>query len=190
MDEAKKTGIIMVGSSTGGLPVVEKLLKGLDPEKYCVLIAQHMPEGYTTKWAERLNSCRKFRAVEGHSGDPVRPGTAYIAPGNRHMILGKEKPYRILISDDEHVNRFRPSIEVLFSSAEHHDPSSVILIMMTGMCADGVRAMVRLRARGFLTLAQDEKSSAVFGMNREAIKRGGVQYVFSPEEMIEYLNGL
>lgn len=178
----------MLGSSTGGLPVVEKLLRGLDPGKYSVLVAQHMPEGYTAMWAERLNTVTKFRVVEGQSGAHVTPGKAYIAPGNRHMILAKEKPYRILVTDDEPVNRFRPSIDVLFSSAEQHDPSVIIPIMMTGMCADGVRAMVRLHEKGFLTMAQNEESSVVFGMNREAIARGGVEVILSPDEMIEYLN--
>lgn len=182
--------IIMLGSSTGGLPVVEKLLTGLNPQKYGVLVAQHMPEGYTAMWAERLDKITPFKVVEGHSGLLIVPGTAYIAPGNRHMMLGREMPYRVLISDDEPVNRFRPSIEMLFSSAEVHDHTRVIPIMMTGMCADGVRAMVRLHSKGFLTMAQDEQSSVVFGMNREAIKKGGVEVVLSPEEMIKYLNGL
>lgn len=182
--------IIMLGSSTGGLPVVEKLLKGLDPHKFGVLVAQHMPEGYTAMWAERLDRTTPFTVVEGHSGLLIVPGTAYIAPGNRHMMLGREMPFRVLVSDDEPVNRFRPSIEMLFSSAEHHDHTRIIPVMMTGMCSDGVRAMVRLHARGFLTLAQDEQSSVVFGMNREAIKKGGVEMVLSPEDMIKYLNGL
>lgn len=182
--------IIMLGSSTGGLPVVEKLLKGLNPEKYGVLVAQHMPEGYTAMWAQRLDKTTPFKVVEGHSGLVIVPGTAYIAPGNRHMMLGRETPFRLLVSDDEPVNRFRPSIEMLFSSAEVHDNRRIIPIMMTGMCADGVRAMVRLHSKGFLTMAQDEESSVVFGMNREAIKKGGVQLVLSPDEMINYLNGL
>ena len=182
--------IVMLGSSTGGLPVVEKLLKGLDPQKFVVLVAQHMPEGYTAMWAQRLDKATGFTVVEGHSGAPLIPGMAYIAPGNRHMMLGKEKPYRILISDDEPVNRFRPSIEMLFSSAEVHDHTRIITVMMTGMCADGVRAMIRLRSKGFLTMAQDEQSSVVFGMNREAIKKGGVEVILSPDEMINYLNGL
>lgn len=180
----------MLGSSTGGLPVVEKLLKELNPEKFGVLVAQHMPEGYTAMWAQRLDKNTPFEVIEGHSGLLIVPGTAYIAPGNRHMMLGRETPYRVLISDDEPVNRFRPSIEMLFSSAEPHDPARIIPIMMTGMCADGVRAMVRLHSKGFLTMAQDEQSSVVFGMNREAIKKGGVRIVLSPEEMIKYLNGL
>ncbi len=183
--------ILMVGSSTGGLPVVENLLKGLDPLKYGVLVAQHMPEGYTAMWARHLNTrIAAFNVQEGHSGAMIYPGTAYIAPGNRHMMLAKDEPFRILISDDEPVNRFRPSIEVLFSSAETHNPSRVIAIMMTGMCADGVRAMGRLHNRGFVTIAQDEESSVVFGMNREAIVKGAVDLVLSPPEMIKYLNGL
>ncbi len=183
--------IILIGSSTGGLPVIEKILSGLKKERYAVLIAQHMPEGYTEPWAERLDSVTPFSVKEGIDGEPVRCGHAYIAPGNRHMCLGGDRDHpHIVVNSEPHVNRFRPSIEVLFSSALGYPQKKIIAIMLTGMCMDGVESMIRMREAGFLTIAQDEATSAVFGMNKEAIKRGGAGFVFSPEDIIEYLNGI
>ncbi len=182
--------IIMIGSSTGGLPVIEKLLSGIKPDKYAVLIAQHMPEGYTGMWSERLNNTTPFTVKEGSSGEPVRCGHAYIAPGNKHMYLDQSEHLSLVVNSEPHVNRFRPSIDVLFTSALNHSPERIIVIMLTGMCDDGVMPMIELRERGFLTIAQNKESSVVFGMNREAINRGGAGLVFSPDDMIEYLNGI
>ncbi len=182
--------IVLIGSSTGGLPVVEKILTGLDREKYAVLVAQHMPEGFTGMWAERLDRNTSFTVKEGIDGERVIPGHAYIAPGNRHMYLGKEKPPSIAINADPPVNRFRPSIDVLFTSALVHPARNIIAVILTGMCDDGASSMVELRRHGFVTIAQNSESSVVFGMNREAIERGGAEYVLSPDEIINFLNGL
>lgn len=183
--------IILIGSSTGGLPVIEKILSGIKNDKFAILIAQHMPEGYTEAWADRLNSITSFTVKEGSDGEPVKCGYVYIAPGNRHMYLsGDEERPHIAVNSEPRVNRFRPSIDVLFASALNYFPGRIIAIMLTGMCADGVESMIEMRGRGFLTIAQNEESSAVFGMNKEAIKRGGAGFVFSPDDIIEYLNGI
>ena len=180
--------ILLIGSSTGALPVIEGMLKTLNKDYYAVLIAQHMPEGYTGMWAERLRNHTPFAAYEGVNNDEVRPGKAYIAPGNRHMFLREGEPFRIGINDDPPVNRFRPSVDVLFGSAVEHDPSRIIAVILTGMCDDGVHSMIELRRRGILTIAQNKETSVVFGMNKEAIDRGGAELVLSPDEMVEYLN--
>jgi len=180
--------IIIIGSSTGGLPVIEKILKGLNRELFSVLIAQHMPEGYTGMWADRLNTHTSFSVSEGIDGDVIMPGKVYIAPGNKHMALNGRQPYKIRINDEPPVNRFRPSIDVLFGSAIEYEPDRIIAVMLTGMCDDGVASMLELRRRGFHTIAQDKDTSVVFGMNKEAIERGAAEFVFSPEEMIEYFN--
>jgi two-component system, chemotaxis family, protein-glutamate methylesterase/glutaminase len=182
--------IILIGSSLGGLPVIDKLLSGINRELYSILIAQHMPEGYTAMWVERLNDLLPFKVVEARDGDPVKAGHVYIAPGNRHMLLD-DNPHPVLkVNCDPPVNRFRPSIEVLFSSALGYPPDRIIAVMLSGLCGDGVSSMIDLKKKGFLTIAQDEASSAVFGMNKEAIDRGGVKMVLSPDEMIELFNGM
>lgn len=180
--------ILMIGSSTGGLPVIESMLKTLDKSYYAVLIAQHMPEGYTGMWAERLSNRTPFQTHEGIDGEEVRPGCAYIAPGNKHMILDEKEPFRIRINEEPPVNRFRPSVDVLFGSAAAHDSSRIIAVILTGMCDDGVMSMLELRKNGILTIAQNRETSVVFGMNKEAIEKGAAELVLSPEEMVEYLN--
>lgn len=180
--------IILIGSSTGGLPVVEKLLSGIDHDKYAILVAQHMPEGYTGMWSERLDKVTSFKVKEGEDGEEVSLGYAYIAPGNRHMFLSGDENPVLVVNSDPHVNRFRPSIEVLFSSALNYPAWKIVAIMLTGMCDDGVKPMVEMRSKGYVTIAQNRETSAVFGMNREAIRRGGAGFVLAPYEMIEYLN--
>jgi len=186
----KNFRIILIGSSTGGLPVIEKLLSGINKEKYSILVAQHMPEGYTGMWSERLDKFTPFRVTEGIDGELVTVGHAYIAPGNRQMFLDDQAHPSLVVNDDPPVNRFRPSIDVLFASALSHPPERIIAVMLTGMCDDGVTSMIEMRKKGFLTIAQDKESSAVFGMNREAIERGGAGFVLSPDDIIEYLNGI
>lgn len=182
--------IIMIGSSTGGLPVIETLLTGIKKERYAILVAQHMPEGFTGMWAQRLDGNTPYTVKEGVDGEPVKTGYTYIAPGNKHMYLSEHSHLLLKVTSEPPVNRFRPSIDVLFSSALHHEPEKIIAVILTGMCDDGVSSMIEMRGRGFLTIAQDKDSSVVFGMNREAIVRGGAELVFSPDDMIEYLNGL
>lgn len=180
--------IVLIGSSTGGLPVIESILTGLNRQNFAVLIAQHMPEGYTGMWAERLDKHTPFSVSEGNDGEEIKPGKAYIAPGNRHMLLDETIPFRIRVNEEPPVNRFRPSVDVLFGSAIGHDPSRIIALILTGMCDDGVRSMLDLRRNGFVTIAQDRETSVVFGMNKEAIERGAASLVLSPDGMVDYLN--
>lgn len=178
--------IILIGSSTGGLPIVELLLKKINVEKFSVLIAQHMPEGFTGQWAERLNSHTPFEVSEAVQGDVVSPGKAFVAPGNKHLLLTSR--YRLALSNDPHVNRFRPSIDVLFESALNYPMENIFALILSGMSTDGVKGIISLKENGAVTIAQNEETSAVFGMNKEAIQKGGVSHVMSPDEMIEFFN--
>ncbi len=178
--------IILIGSSTGGLPIVEFILKKINIEKFSVLIAQHMPEGFTEQWAERLDFQTPFEVSEAAQGDIVSPGKAFVAPGNKHLLLSSR--YRLSLSNDPHVNRFRPSIDVLFESALIYPMEKIFALILSGMSIDGVQGIMRLKEKGAVTIAQNEETSAVFGMNKEAIQKGGVSYVMSPDEMIEFFN--
>lgn len=180
--------VILIGSSLGGLPVIEKLLHLVLCEKFSIIIAQHMPEGYTGMWGERLDNITSFNVKEGCNGEPVSAGHAYIAPGNRHLLLDDRVFPSLVVNDDPPVKRFRPSIDVLFNSALNHPPERIIAVILSGMCDDGVDSIIELKKKGFLTIAQDGPSSAVFGMNKEAIDRGGIELVLSPDEMVEYFN--
>lgn len=182
--------IILIGSSLGGLPVIEKLLQNIPSSRYSVIIAQHMSEGYTGMWVERLDKITSFNVKEGRNGEHVEAGCVYIAPGNRHLLLDDRIFPVLSVTDDPPVKRFRPSIDVLFNSALIHPAEEIIAVILSGMCDDGVDSIVALRGKGFLTIAQDGPSSAVFGMNREAIERGGIELVLSPDGMVEYLKGI
>jgi two-component system chemotaxis response regulator CheB len=183
-----KFRIILVGSSLGGLPVIEKLLMSVNKDKFSLIIAQHMPEGYTGMWVDRLDSLTPFSVKEGINGEILKSGHAYIGPGNRHILLDADEPMTIVVNSDPPVKRFRPSIDVLFNSVINHSPERFVAVILSGMCDDGVDSIVDLRRKGFITIAQDRPSSAVFGMNKEAIERGGIELVLSPDEMVEYLN--
>lgn len=188
MPENKNNKIILIGSSTGGPQIVESILKDIDPGKFSVLIAQHMPEGFTAKWAERLDRVTPFQAAEAADGDRALPGRAYVAPGNRHLLLSERGEGILQLSDAPLVNRFRPSIDVLFGSALLYPPERIYAVILTGMCYDGVMGIKQLKDNGSVTIAQDAETSAVFGMNKEAIDKGGISYVMSPGEMVNYFN--
>jgi len=183
--------IILIGSSTGALPVIEQLLNGVKREFFSIVIAQHMPESYTGMWAERLNNHTPFDVMEGFEGAEILPQKAFIAPGNRHMrVMYNSNTYKIAITDEPPVKRFKPSVDVLFSSVFGFEPSLFIPVILTGMCDDGVDSIVDLHKKGFTTIAQNKETSVVYGMNKEAIERGGIDMVFSPDEMVAYFNSL
>jgi two-component system chemotaxis response regulator CheB len=170
--------VIVVGASTGGTEAIRELLAGLPPDAPGMLIAQHMPAGFTASFARRLNECGPLRVSEARHHQRVLPGHAFIAPGNRHLRLARSGAgYVTALSDDAPVNRHRPSVEVLFRSAAECAGSGAIGAMLTGMGNDGAAAMRQMRDAGAYNFAQDEASCVVFGMPREAIAAGAVHEV-------------
>ncbi|MDI9245620.1 chemotaxis response regulator protein-glutamate methylesterase [Marinobacter sp. CHS3-4] len=169
--------IIVVGSSTGGTEAIRNLLSQLPKQSPGILITQHMPGGFTRSFAERLNRELDLTVAEGSEGQRVRPGCVYIAPGGYHMVLKRSgSDYVIGIEDSPPVNRHRPSVDVLFESAAKAAGKNAIAVILTGMGQDGAAGMLSLRHSGAYTLAQDEKSSVVFGMPKEAIERGAADH--------------
>jgi two-component system, chemotaxis family, protein-glutamate methylesterase/glutaminase len=170
--------LIIIGASTGGTEAIKELLVQLPPDSPGVLIAQHMPAGFTFNFANRLNTLCRISVKEAVDGERVLPGHAYIAPGGRHLALDKSGAnYITRVLDTELVNRHRPSVEVLFKSAAHHAGGNVLGVMLTGMGKDGASAMLEMKQAGAYNVAQDEASCVVFGMPREAIALGGVNEV-------------
>jgi len=134
-----------------------------------------MPPGYTATFAARLDKQCKVSVVEAVNGVIIRRGHVYIAPGGRHLTIARRSAgYGLVVSDDEPVNRHKPSVEVLFQSAAQEAADSAIGVMLTGMGKDGAEGMVAIRDAGGHTIAQDEASCVVYGMPREAISAGGV----------------
>ncbi len=176
--------LIIVGASTGGTEAIREVLQPLPPDAPAVLIAQHMPPGFTKSFAQRLNGLCRITVKEAEHGERVLPGHAYIAPGHAHLLLARSGAnYIAHLSDDPPVNRHRPSVDVLFRSAAQHAGKNAIGVILTGMGRDGAAGLLEMRKAGAFTLAQDEASCIVFGMPREAIALGAADEIASLSEM-------
>jgi len=170
--------IIAIGSSTGGTEAVREVLTALPPDVPGIVITQHMPPGFTASFAQRLDGLCAIRVKEATDGDPILQGHAYIAPGGRHLAIAKgTNGFITRVSDEAPVNLHRPSVEVLFRSVAKHAGARAIGIMLTGMGADGAKAMREMRNAGSWNVVQDEASCVVFGMPRAAIGEGAADEV-------------
>ena len=170
--------IIFIGASTGGTEATKEVLMNLPADAPAVVITQHMPPGFTKSYATRLDSLCRIRVKEAVDGDRILPGHAYIAPGGFHLSVERSGAnYIARVRDGEPVNRHKPSVEVLFESAARVVGQNALGVMLTGMGADGARAMKTMRDAGSWNLCQDEASCVVFGMPREAINHGAAHEV-------------
>jgi two-component system, chemotaxis family, protein-glutamate methylesterase/glutaminase len=170
--------IIFLGASTGGTEATREVLVELPADSPAVMITQHMPPGFTKSYAARLDSLCRIRVAEARDGERVLPGHAYIAPGGFHLSVERSGAnYIARVQDGEPVNRHKPSVEVLFDSAARVVGRNALGVMLTGMGADGARAMKTMRDAGSFNLVQDEASCVVFGMPREAIAHGAAHEV-------------
>ena len=176
--------LVIVGASTGGTEAIREVLVPLPPDAPAVLIAQHMPPGFTKSFAQRLNGLCRITVKEAEHGERVLPGHAYIAPGHAHLVLARSGAnYVAHLSDAPPVNRHRPSVDVLFRSAAQHAGKNAIGVILTGMGRDGAAGLLDMQNAGAYTLAQDEASCVVFGMPREAIALGAADEIASLPEM-------
>ncbi|SFQ65390.1 protein-glutamate methylesterase/protein-glutamine glutaminase [Donghicola eburneus] len=165
--------IVSIGASTGGTDALAKVLTGLTPDCAPVVIVQHMPERFTEAFARRLDGMCSIRVKEAEDGDMLERGLALIAPGHSHVTLTRMgRSYRCNVLDGPYVCRHRPSVDVLFRSTSCEAGQNALGVLMTGMGDDGAQGMLEMRNAGSLTLAQDEASCVVYGMPREAVKRG------------------
>lgn len=169
--------IIGIGASTGGTEAILAVLRVLPEDTPAIIIVQHMPpEGdFTALYAERLNGICRMEVREARDGDIVRRGCAYIAPSDYHVRIEKKGgQYILACSRDEKCNGHRPSVDVLFHSMAQNVTCSMIGIIMTGMGNDGAAGLLAMRRKGAYTVGQDEESSVVYGMPKEAFKMGAV----------------
>lgn len=167
---------LVIGVSTGGPAALEQLLPQLPADfPVPVLIVQHMPKVFTGVLAERLNRCCRLRVAEAVHGAPVLPGTVWLAPGDMHMEImprpllrsaaaGSLKGFAIKLHRQEPLNHCRPSVDYLFRSAAHYYASGTLALILTGMGSDGLEGAQAIHSCGGTVLAQDEASSAVWGM--------------------------
>ncbi len=180
--------IIVVGASTGGVKAISVFLEALPADAPGVLIVQHMPENFTKSFAERLNGLCKISVKEAEDGDIVKQGRALIAPGNHHLLLKKRGPqYYVEVKGGPLVNRHRPSVDVLFRSAALYAGKKSIGVLLTGMGDDGAKGLLEMKQAGAKTIAQDEKSSIVFGMPKEAIALHAVDKILHLNDIAGYV---
>jgi two-component system chemotaxis response regulator CheB len=170
--------LIFIGASTGGTEATKTVLTELPPDAPAILITQHMPAGFTSSYAKRLDSLCQIRVKEAVDGERLLPGHAYLAPGGLHLSVERSGAnYVARVRDGEAVNRHKPSVEVLFESAARVVGPNALAVMLTGMGGDGAQAMRAMREAGSYNICQDEASCIVFGMPREAIARGAAHEV-------------
>ncbi|MET0548831.1 MAG: chemotaxis protein CheB, partial [Xanthomonas sp.] len=170
--------VVALGTSTGGTQALEEVLTRLPRVCPGIVIVQHMPEKFTAAFAARLDTLCQISVKEAANNDRVVPGRALIAPGGKHMLLRRSgAQYFVEVLDGPPVNRHRPSVDVLFRSAARAAGGNALGIIMTGMGDDGAVGLLEMRQAGARTVAQDEQSSVVFGMPKEAIKRGGAEKI-------------
>ena len=170
--------IICIGASTGGTEAIREVLMPMPADAPAIVITQHMPPGFTTSFANRLNTLCRIRVQEARHGERILPGHAYIAPGGHHFRIDRSgSNYVAVVEDTEPVNRHRPSVEVLFKSAARVLGPNALGIMLTGMGADGAQAMREMKDAGSYNYVQDEASCVVFGMPRMAIQHGAAHEV-------------
>jgi two-component system chemotaxis response regulator CheB len=182
---AKTTEMVCcIGASTGGTEALRELLEVLPANTPGIVIVQHMPEKFTAAFAKRLNGLCEVEVKEAENGDPVLRGHVLIAPGDKHMLLERQGArYVVSVRDGPLVSRHRPSVDVLFRSAARSAGSNAMGVIMTGMGDDGARGMLEMHQAGAFTVAQDEATSVVYGMPKEAVAKGGVDRIVPLEQI-------
>ncbi|MVF21017.1 chemotaxis response regulator protein-glutamate methylesterase [Methylocaldum sp. BRCS4] len=168
--------VVALGASTGGTQALEAVLTALPRVCPGIVVVQHMPEKFTTAFANRLDKLSAVEVKEAANGDRVLPGRVLIAPGGRHMLLKRSGAlYYVDVIDGPLVNRHRPSVDVLFRSVANTAGKNAFGVIMTGMGDDGARGLKEMREAGSRTLAQDEETCVVYGMPKEAVRLGAVE---------------
>lgn len=183
--------IVAIGTSTGGTLALEEILTKLSRDK-CpgIVIVQHMPEKFTEAFAKRLDSICNIDVREAKNGDRIVRGLALIAPGNHHMTVKRSgAQYHVSVSDGPLVNRHKPSVDVLFRSVAREVGKNARGIILTGMGDDGAQGLLEMKEAGSETFGQNEESCVVYGMPKEAMRRGAVLHVLPLVEMFKIIDG-
>lgn len=185
--------VIAIGASTGGTEAIKRILVDLPINVPGIVIVQHILPHFTKAFAERLNQLCKIEVREAKDGDKVINGLALISPGNLHMLIRRNgSQYYVALKDGPMVNHQKPAIDVLFNSVAQNAGPNSIGILLTGMGVDGAEGLLKMKEAGAKTIAQDENTSIVFGMPKEAIKRGAVDKILPldniAEEIVRIIN--
>jgi len=170
---ANAAALIAIGASTGGTEALRVLLEAMPADAPGIVVVQHMPERFTAAFARRLDEGCALSVKEAEAGDVITPGRAFIAPGDRHLIVrAAGGGYVCDVREGPLVSRHRPSVDVLFRSVAQAAGHRAVGVILTGMGDDGAAGLLEMKTAGAVTFAQDEATSVVFGMPKEAIARG------------------
>jgi two-component system, chemotaxis family, protein-glutamate methylesterase/glutaminase len=176
--------IIAIGASTGGTEAIKEVLTRLPPDTPGVVIAQHIPKAFSGPFAKRMNDCCHVTVYEAQDGQQVLAGHAYIAPGDKHLMVVRDGArYVCKLDDGVPVNRHKPSVDVLFRSVAQNAGRNAIGVILTGMGKDGARGLKEMLDAGSRTIAQDEATSVVWGMPGEAVSLGAAQHILALENV-------
>ncbi|SEL77155.1 two-component system, chemotaxis family, response regulator CheB [Atopomonas hussainii] len=187
------TGLIVaLGASTGGPEALKRVIMALPPDFPSVVITQHMPPGFTSSFAARLDRLSQLTVLEAKGDERILPGHVYIAPGDQHLVVERfGRFYVTKLSDAPPVFRHKPSVDVLFRSVANAAGPNAVAALFTGMGKDGAQGMLDIYQAGGMTMAQDEASCVVYGMPREAVALGGVHEQHSlgqmPRQLIHHV---
>jgi two-component system, chemotaxis family, protein-glutamate methylesterase/glutaminase len=174
----RRQRVIVIGASTGGTEAIRVFLQRCDADTAGIVIVQHMPPGFTAQLAARIDQDVTVRVLEAVHGEPIVAGHAFIAPGDKHVVLRRTNDQLFVdVVETPTVNRHRPSVDVLFNSAAISCGAHAIGVILTGMGDDGARGLKAMRDAGCETFAQDEASCVVYGMPREAVRLGAATHV-------------
>ncbi len=172
--------LIAIGASTGGTEAIKEVLMRLPPDTPGVVITQHIPAAFSKPFSERMNGVSPMTVTQAEDGQQILPGHVYIAPGAYHLLVERDGARFVCrLNDGPAVNRHKPSVDVLFRSVAQNAGGNAIGVILTGMGDDGADGMKEMKEHGAVTIAQDEKSSVVWGMPGEAVKKGGVDEILS-----------
>lgn len=170
--------IIALGSSTGGTEAIKAVVTGLPNTTPAIVISQHLPSAFSASFAKHVNDATEMKVSIAKNGQQILPGNIYIAPGDQHLLIKRDGArYICQLNDGPPVNRHKPSVEVMFRSVAQNVGSNAIGVMLTGMGADGAKAMKEMKEAGSVNIVQDEASSVVWGMPGEAFRQGAADYV-------------
>ncbi|HKU15047.1 MAG TPA: chemotaxis response regulator protein-glutamate methylesterase [Steroidobacteraceae bacterium] len=176
--------IVAVGASTGGTEAIREFLAEMPPDAPAMVISQHIPAAFSKAFAERMNRNTAMAVCEAQDGQQILPGHVYIAPGDRHLLVQRDgSRYLCRLSDGPHVNRHRPSVDVMFRSVAQHVGHNAVGVLLTGMGDDGARGLLEMQEAGAGTIAQDEASSVVWGMPGTAVRMGAAAHVLPLREI-------
>ena len=177
--------IIVIGTSTGGPKLLNEFVPKLPPNLPPVILVQHMPEGFTEKFSERLNRTAKTQVKEAEHGEIITSGNVYVAPGGYHLeiVLNENNMPSIMLTDRPPVNFVKPSVDVTLMSALNIYGSGVISVILTGMGSDGKIGSIEVKKMGGTVLALHESDTDLYGMNRSVIESGVVDEILKKNQL-------